>query len=594
MAIPQHFIDELTARADIVEIVGDYVPLNPKGGNWWGLCPFHAEKTPSFSVSREKQIYHCFGCGKGGGVVNFLMEMERLNYPEALRMLAGKLGLQIPEDEENSDRRQRRGRIMALNRDAARYYYDVLKSQTGARVEDYLHQRQILPKTAVRFGLGAAPDAWDCLIREMSEKGYTKRELLDAGLAAANKNGGIYDKFRNRLMLPVIDVRGDVIGFTSRVMDDSTPKYLNTPETELFKKRNILYGLNLAKTTKRPNLILVEGNIDVITLHQAGFDNAVATMGTALTEEHARLLSRYTKELVICYDNDAAGKDATQRALGILKNAEFNVRVLQLPRRRTESGELVKQDADDFIKNHGSAVFEKYLSESAEKNDYRLDTLTQNYDLSGDESRLAYLKEAVAMIAGLDSPIEREIYGGKAAAAAGVSPEAVAHEAERYRKTQSKRERRQEERKHLLPTVNLQPKQRELRYENIRSARAEEGILRLMLLDQTLFRSLPSLTGQQFSAPLLGKAFDLLRSRWEQGLEVRLVNLQGELTSEEMSHLVNVTSRPESLANGGVALADYISIIDTQALKQAGDGDADPLLAAWEKFQEKKAMEEKR
>ncbi|MBP1737482.1 MAG: primase [Oscillospiraceae bacterium] len=594
MAIPQHFIDELTARADIVEIVGDYVPLNPKGGSWWGLCPFHAEKSPSFHVVREKQMYHCFGCGKGGGVINFVMEMERLSYPDAIRVLAGKLGLPVPEDEDNGDQRKHRAHLLALNRDAARFYYDQLKNRSGARVEDYIRQRRIAPKTATRFGLGAAPDAWDELIRAMTERGYEKRDLLDAGLAVTNKTGGLYDKFRNRLMLPVIDLRGDVIGFTSRVMDNSTPKYLNTPETELFRKRSILYGLNYAKTTKRPNLILVEGNIDVITLHQAGFDNAVATMGTALTEEHARMLAKYSKELVICYDNDPAGKDATQRALAILKHAEFNVRVLQLPMRRNETGELVKQDADDFIKNHGAAAFERHLSESEEKNDYRLGTLAQNYDLTGDQGRLEFLKAAVGLIAGLDSSIEREIYGGKAAAIAGVTGNAVAHEVERQRKTQFRRDRRQEERKYLAPTVNLQPKQRELRYNNIRSAMAEEGILRLMLLDPTLFRGIPDLTGQRFSAPLLGKAFDLLKDRWERSLDAGLMNLQGEMTSEEMSHLVHIASKPESLANGRQALADYIGIIDTETLKQAGSGDADPLLAAWEMFQEKKAMEEKR
>ena len=282
MAIPEQFIDELVARSDIADIVGEYVHLTSKGANMWGLCPFHTEKTPSFSVNRDRQIYKCFGCGKGGGVINFVMEMEHLSYPDAIRHLARRVGMEVPETGVSDAGRKKYRRAQEANKEAARFYYSYLGSPGGAAVREYLTQRQISPKYATRFGLGAAPGEWDALTKALMAKGFSKMELIDAGLAVAGKNGGIYDKFRSRLMLPVIDVRGDVVGFTSRILPGlEGAKYLNSPDTVCFKKSQLIYALNLAKATKRPNLILVEGNIDVITLHQAGFDNVVATMGTA-------------------------------------------------------------------------------------------------------------------------------------------------------------------------------------------------------------------------------------------------------------------------------------------------------------------------
>ena len=589
MAIPEQFIDDLVARSDIADVVSSYVHLSKKGSNLWGLCPFHNEKTPSFSVSPDKQIYHCFGCGKGGGVISFIMEMENLPFVDAVKLLAKRAGLEVPESGENEAYRKKRTRLLELSRDAARFYHDYLTGPGGQRVRDYIAQRQISPRTATRFGLGAAPDQWDALTCAMTAKGYTKMELIDAGLAVAGKNGGIYDKFRARLMLPVIDVRGEVVGFTSRILPgEEGAKYLNTPETVLFKKGRLIYALNFAKNTKRPNLVLVEGNIDVITLHQAGFDNVVATMGTALTEEHARILARYTKELVLCYDNDAAGKQSTDRVLNILKNANLNVRVLQLPNAFDAEGKPIKQDPDDFVKKFGPAAFEKCLNGSAGQNDYRLDSLQTKHDLSSEEGRLAYLKEAVATIAALQSPIEREIYGNKAAAAAGISGTAMAQEVARYRKDRAWKARKVQAKKDLTPAVQLQPKSRQLRYENIRSARAEEGVIRLLLLDPALLPETEGLDPSQFSSPLLAKLYVLLQQRHSQGLSLQLGALSGVLTPEEMSHITGIVEQPESPTNRRQALRDYIAIIQTEAAIRGGS-DIDPLLAARDKFREKKS-----
>lgn len=558
MAIPDSFLDELNGRLNIVDVVSSYLPLTRKGANHWGLCPFHHEKTPSFSVNESKQIFHCFGCGKGGGPIRFVMEIDGLSFPEAVRKLAEQAGLQVPEDSpEDGKRREKRRRVLELNKEAARFYRSMLADPQGAAVASYIREkRRISPKFSARFGLGAAPDAWNSLIAAMREKGYDKSDLIDAGLAVAGKGGGVYDKYRNRLMLPVIDVRGDVIGFTSRVMDDSTPKYLNTPETSIFKKRSILYGLNYAKNTKRPNFILVEGNIDVITLHQAGFDNTVATMGTALTEEHIRLLERYTKELVLCYDNDDAGEDATQRAIALLKKSEVGVRVLRLPKRQVPDGRMVKQDADDFIKNVGPQAFEDLMNQSANSAEYRLSMVQAGFDLNRDDQRTQYLLAAAEVIAGLSSPVEREIYAGRCAETARVSREAVLQEVDRLRKKGRRQARKQEERQNLTPARQLQPRDRGLRYTNVRSALAEEGILRVVLLDGDFFRALDGLTPEHFSSPLLGKAFALLRERWEAGRSVSLPALEGQLAPEELDQLAAVAQQPQARNTAEDALVE--------------------------------------
>ena len=587
MAFPQAFMDELMARNDIVDVVGTYVPLTSKSGSFWGCCPFHNEKTPSFHVLQDKQIYYCFGCKKGGGVVNFIMEEENLSYGEAVRFLAKRAGMEVPEDNTDREASRYRQRLLELNRDAARYYYQVLQSPKGDAVRAYLDRRKITRATAVKFGMGASEDSWDALLLAMTKQGYSKKELLDAGLVVQNKSGRLYDKFRNRLMLPVIDTRGDVVAFGSRVIDNSEPKYMNSSETQVYSKRRVLYGLNLAKKTKRPNIILCEGNLDIVTLHQAGFDNAVASMGTALTQEQVRLLSRFTKELVLCYDNDNAGKIATERALQILNNSEFSVKVLQLPRRLVD-GEYIKQDADDFIKFQGPDAFERLMSGSENGVEFRMAQVAGKYDLTSDEARIAYCAEISELLASLPGAVEREVYTVRAAEVAKITPEAMKLEVQRALKRRNAKERKAELRRDLNPAAALQPKERTLRYENLRSARAEEGLLRLLLLDESLFSGAPPLREDEFSSPLLGRAFSLLWQAHCEGRSVSLNALAGDFSSEEMSHITSVCQQPESMSNAQRALADYIKIIRTEAEKRAGGAEIDPLLAATEKYKNKK------
>lgn len=589
MHFSDQFLDEVVARNDIADVVSGYVTLTRKGGNLFGLCPFHNEKTPSFSVAPDKQIYHCFGCKKGGGVINFIMEIEGLSFPEAVEFLAKRANIPLPaEDEARSNADRLRRRVLELNRAAARWYYDQLQLPQGAAVQAYLDKRQIRRGIAVRFGMGASLDQWDALLRAMTDKGFTKQELLASGLVVNGKNGGLYDKFRNRLMLPVIDVRGDVVGFGSRVIDKSEPKYMNTTETVAYSKRRVLYGLNLAKKTKRPNMILCEGNLDVVTLHQAGFDNAVACMGTALTQEQIRLLSRFTKELVLCYDNDGAGQMATDRALELLQNSEFTVKVLRLPQRLVD-GHYVKQDADDFIKYQGKDAFEQLLSGSANGIEFTMSEIAAKYDLKDDKGRIAYAGEIAETLCKLNDPVERVVYTTRAAEAASLPVEAMRMEVQRAAKRVQAKARKAQERQEMNPVSALQPADRSIRYQNVRSALAEEGVIRLLMQDESLFPPEMPVQPEEFSSPLLGRIYGEL---WQRRGHASMAALAAVLTPEEMNHLTALLQKPESAANAPQALADYIRIIREEHTKRTGG--TDPLAAAMETYKDKKGYGGKR
>ena len=585
MAIPDRFLDELIARTDIVDLVSESVRLTKKGRNYWGLCPFHSEKTPSFSVSADKQIYKCFGCGKGGGAINFVMELDNLPFRDAVALLAKRAGLEVPDSGSSAGAKERREKLLTINKQAARTFHRWLYAPEGADGLAYLQRRGLSRRTLTSFGLGFAPNRWDALIQELGQQGYDKRDLLDAGLAVSNQDGRIYDRFRNRVMFPIIDIRGEVIGFGGRGMDDSTPKYLNSPDTPVYNKSRNVFALNIAKKSKAGRVILTEGYMDTISLHQAGFDSAVASLGTALTPEHAQLLSRYFPEAIIAYDGDGAGVSAAQRAIPLLERAGMKVRVLRV---------TGAKDPDEFIKQFGRDAFLRLLDQSENQVDYRLEQIRKKYDLSDDSQKVGFLQEAAQLLSSLPSAVEREIYGRHAAETAGVSPEAVAQEVKKAFQRRLRKEQKQQERRDLTPAIQLQPKSRGLRYENIRSARAEEGVLRLLLLDPSLHRELTQLRPEEFSSPLLGKAYALLLRRAEEGLSTQLSLLAGELTGEEMDHLTQVASSPESMANSRQSLADYIAVIRAEAIKRSGASGNDLLLAAQRSNLEKKAyMEEK-
>ncbi len=584
MAIPGRFLDDLIARTDLVDLVSESVRLTKKGNSYWGCCPFHSEKTPSFHVVPDRQIYKCFGCGKGGGAINFVMELENLPYRDAVAVLAKRAGMEVPEFRSSTPgMRERREKLLEMNKQAARLFHQWLHAPQGAHGLEYLKKRALSNKTLTNFGLGFAPDSWDALITAMTKLGYDKRDLLDAGLAVSNKDGRIYDRFRNRVMFPIIDVRGNVIGFGGRVMDDSTPKYLNSPDTPVYNKSRNIFALNIAKTSKAGRVILTEGYMDTIALHQAGFDSAVASLGTSLTAEHAQLLARYFQQAVIAYDSDGAGVAAAQRAIPLLEKAGLKVRVLRM------SG---AKDPDEYIKAFGRDAFARLLDQSENQVDYRLEQIRKKFDLGDDVQRVAFLQEAAQLVASLSSPVEREIYGGHAAQTAEVSPEAMAQEVKKALNSRLRKQAKQQERRDMTPVTKLQPAARGLRYENIRSARAEEGVIRLLLTDPGLGARLDGLSSGEFSSPLLGKVYDLIMTRLEEGSVPHLAAMARELTGEEMDHMTRVLDQPGAVANRERALADYITIIRGEAMHRSDLSGDELLLAAQKKYQQKKAFME--
>ena len=537
MAFPQSFIDELLARNPIEEVVGRHVTLRRSGANMFGLCPFHGEKTASFSVAPDKGIYYCFGCHKGGGSINFVMEMEGLTYPDAVRALAQRSGMEVPEDDQYQSRYRQQERLWALCKEAARYFHTQLYSEAGAQGLAYAQKRGMPKSTLTTFGIGFAPDSWNGLVMAMKAKGYTEQELKDAGLVS-EKGGRIYDRFRNRLMFPIIDVRGNIIGFGGRVMDDSTPKYLNSPETVIFNKQKNLFALNIARKSKLGYLILVEGYMDAIALHQYGFDCAVASLGTSLTEEHATLISRYVEQVVLIYDGDEAGQRATKRAIPILEKAGIRVKVLQMKDAK---------DPDEFLKKFGADKFKLLLEESSNRVEYQLNAIARKYDLRIDDQRIRFLQESAELICTLSSSVQREIYSSRVAQAAKITEESMKLEVSKAFKRRLAREKKQQEKIDLAPAQALQPKTRSIRYDNLKSAMAEEGILAQAFLDPTLMGE-TDLTGSAFSVPLLGKVYDQMLAMYKAGYEVSIASL-ADISQEEMSHITGITQRLQGPVN---------------------------------------------
>ena len=577
MAFSDTFLDELISRNDIEDVVSGYVQLTKRSGsNLFGLCPFHSEKTPSFSVSPDKQIYHCFGCGKGGSVINFIMEIENLSFPDAVAFLAKRAGMQLPDDDTPQEIRSKRARLLDLNRDAARFFYENLSTAAGSDAVAYISKRGISKQMVIRFGLGAAPDSWNSLLDSMSAKGYTHQEMFEAGLIKRSRKGsGFYDTFRNRLMFPVIDVRGNVLGFSGRALGDNEPKYLNSPDTPVFNKSKCLFALNLAKKTKRDMLILSEGNIDVVSLHQAGFDCAVASLGTSLTPDQARLMARYTEHVVIAYDADGAGVKAAQRAIPILEKAGLNVKVLTIPGAK---------DPDEFIRANGSDAFGKLLESSEDRVDYQLLLIKAKYQLNSDDGRMGYLSEATRFLSGLPNAIEREIYGTRVAENAGVSPEAVKTEIKNAYKRRIAGEKKKREADISRPLRNVQPAERSIRYENVVSAVAEEGVIRLLLLEPELIGKCP-LEITDFTSPFLAKVYGLIRKRDSEGREISHPLLLSELSSEEASRLTVIMQKPERLTDSQASLKAYIDRIQTEKIKANAAAD---LTAIAQRYKEKK------
>ncbi|MDD6441323.1 MAG: DNA primase [bacterium] len=404
MYYSDEIVEEVRSRNDIVDVISGYVKLQKKGNSYFGLCPFHNEKSPSFSVSRDKQMYYCFGCGAGGNVFTFIMEYENYSFLEALKFLAARAGVELPEEEYSKEAKERadlRSTLLEINKLAAKYFYVQLKSQNGKNAYDYLKRRELSDETIVGFGLGYSNKYSNDLYKYLRSKGYNDEQIMKAGLANVDEKSGIYDKFWNRVMFPIMDVNNRVIGFGGRVMGDGKPKYLNSPETMIFDKSRNLYGLNRARTSRKSYYLVCEGYMDVISLHQAGFTNAVATLGTALTAGHAALIKRYVSEVYLTYDSDEAGTKAALRAVPILRDAGISAKVIRMD---------PYKDPDEFIKNLGREAFEERISKARNGFMFRLEMLEKDYDMQSPEGKTEFLRTAAKWLAEFEEEIERTNY----------------------------------------------------------------------------------------------------------------------------------------------------------------------------------------
>lgn len=417
MYYPDEVIEEVRSSNNIVDVIGSYVRLQKKGSSYFGLCPFHNEKSPSFSVSPNKQMYYCFGCGAGGNVFTFIMEYENQTFPEAMKVLADRAGIALPEaelTEEQKRERNKRQLLLEINKTAANYFYYQLNNEQGQQAREYLENRKLSKETQIHFGLGYASKYSNDLYLYLKKKGYSDQILKETGLLTYDEKHGAHDKFWNRVMFPIMDVNNKVIGFGGRVMGDGTPKYLNSPETMLFDKSRNLYGLNYARTSRKSCMIICEGYMDVIAMHQAGFTNAVASLGTAFTMQHSVLLKRYTQEVRLAYDSDGAGQKAALRAIPILKSAGINVRVIHMN---------PYKDPDEFIKNLGTEAFQERIDAAESSFMFEISVLEKNYKQSDPEGRASFMKAMARRLLQFPQELERNIYIDAIAGRYGIASE---------------------------------------------------------------------------------------------------------------------------------------------------------------------------
>ncbi len=404
MYYSEDLVEEVRSKNDIVDVISGYVRLQKKGSSYFGLCPFHNEKSPSFSVSRDKQMFYCFGCGKGGNVFTFLMDYENFSFPEALKVLADRAGVELPQMDYSREAKEKadlRASLLEINKEAAKYFYVQLKSPQGERAHRYLTDRKLSEETITAFGLGYSNKYSDDLYRYLREKGYAEDLIRQSGLISTDEKQGVYDKFWNRVMFPIMDINSRVIGFGGRVMGDAKPKYLNSPETPIFDKSRNLYGLNRARTSRKPYFLVCEGYMDVIALHQAGFTNAVASLGTALTSGHASLIKRYVNEVYLTYDSDEAGTKAALRAVPILKEAGITARVIRME---------PYKDPDEFIKNRGAEAFEERIGKARNGFLFSLEILQKDYDMNTPEGKTEFFREVARRLVDFEDELERNNY----------------------------------------------------------------------------------------------------------------------------------------------------------------------------------------
>lgn len=557
MALSDSFLQELKMKTDIEDVISTYVTLKRRGATLVGLCPFHNEKTPSFTVYPATQSFYCFGCGAGGDAITFLKKIENLDYLDAVKTLAQRAGLQMPQEGFDDSLSKRRRRILEMNREAARFYHSVLLSPEGKVGYDYFIGRALSAATINHFGLGFAPNRWDALLKHMRAKGYQPAELVDAGLARKGQKG-YYDNFRNRVMTPIIDVRGNVIAFGGRVLDDSKPKYINTGDTLVYKKTNELFALNFAKDSKEDALILCEGYMDVIAMHQAGFTNAVAGCGTALTTEQVRLISRYAKEVILTYDADEAGQKALQKAMTLFDQTDVKVRIPAL---------VGGKDPDEIIRTYGRDKFKGMLEGASNETEFRLLALRRQYNLATTQGKIDFIGGALQILATLP-PVEQDLYVSRLSEELGVERQNMKVQLQDLVARQGNRREKREFKRIVQENMRKTARETMATDASLRKLRAEDRLISLLLRYPDCSRLCKDFDPQWLTPGFAQRVFTLILQRLENGDGTELMDLRDRLTDDEMGRLSGIIARGGESADAKQEFSDCLQTIRAEQQKK--------------------------
>lgn len=558
MPLPDGFIEEIKFKNDIIDVISSYVNLKRRGRNFVGLCPFHNEKTPSFNVYLQSNSFYCFGCGVGGDIITFIEKIENLNYIEAVKFLAQRAGLEMPEnDGKTQELLSIKTRIFEINRESARFFYERMYSEEGKKALEYLKKRGLSGKIIRKFGIGYSPSTRYELVNYLKKKGFKYEEMINANLVYGKNGLRIAARFFDRIMFPIIDLRGNVIAFGGRTLSDKQkPKYLNTSDTLVFKKSLNLFSLNFARIDNAGVLVLVEGYMDVIALYQAGIKNAVATLGTALTSEQARIISRYAKEVIICYDSDEAGQKATARAIDLLRPTGLLIKVISLPNGK---------DPDEFVRHYGrdAAIrFSQLIKNSENDVDYKLKKLANNYNFNESNEKVAYLRESIKILASLDDLIEQEIYAGKLSEKLNVPKDAIMLQIEK----EKKKKKKIIDKKHFLQVQqDLSAKNDKInteKFDNLRAATAEEAIIAYIFNNPEMAGEIfCRISSESFCTSFNKKIYSILEERFKALRPIGIIDLTQDFSSEEIAAIAAMVARESERMSDKDAVLEYIDVV---------------------------------
>lgn len=557
MALNDSFLQELKYKTDIEDVISTYVSLKKRGSTLVGLCPFHNEKTGSFTVYPETQSFYCFGCGAGGDAIGFLKRIENLDYMDAVKLLADRAGLQIPNDGYDDSLSKKRRRVLEVNREAAKFFHSYMMSPDGEDGLNYFLNRGLTKKTINKFGLGYAPNSWNLLLRHLRSKGFSLDEMRLAGLVKAGEKN-YYDVFRNRVMTPIIDVRGNVIAFGGRVLDDSKPKYINTGDTLAYKKTNELFALNLAKDSGKDSLILCEGYMDVIAMHQAGFTNAVAGCGTALTNEQVKLICRYTNEVILAYDADEAGQKAVEKAINLFRQTDIKVRVPVLQ---------YGKDPDEIIKTVGAEKFGGMLEGASNEIDFELLKIGKQYNLNTTQGKIDFINSIMKILANT-TPVEKDLYVSRLSEELGIDRRSINAQLEDYVRRTSRRKVKKEYSKIVNDSIRNNAKISYDNGESLRMIKAEERLLYLLIKYPDCHRLLNSFNKDYLTNGLIRKVFDIVCLNIENGLDNDFMKFSNKLTSDEIGRLSGIIARGKASSDSKDEFLDCLKIINDEYEKK--------------------------